>query len=200
MTPEEIAFENTLIRNWWESVLDGSKASSTFSARWEVTDEDVARAREKGLEIVSYKVPGRSEDEPPIDSICVAQPGKFTDLLSPEDLQRFRDVGLGSRLDKVLAEIGDKSIGQAMVYLEQYERKDEEYDLGPYHAERPEIAALTGIGLGYPACDAAYYVRTNYLGEKPYADEQVDPKWGHALCPEHSRAELQRRQRSDGGH
>lgn len=199
MKPEEIEFEDQLIRNWWEDMLNGSKPASIFNAQWEVTEDDLTKAREKGLEIISYQAGGKSEVEPDVEEVCVAQLGSFRDLVSGEKLKRFRDLGLGNRMDKVLAEIGDKSIGQAVVFLERYERKDDEYDLGPYNAERPEIAALTGMGLGYPDCDVEYYIRTNYLGEESDSNEQVDPRWGHGLCAEHSQAGMQRKRQQSGG-
>lgn len=42
MTPEEIEFEDEVIRNWWEDTLNGRKPSSVFSTQWEVTDGDLA--------------------------------------------------------------------------------------------------------------------------------------------------------------
>lgn len=201
MTPEEIEFENKLIHNWWESTLDGSKPCSLFSQQ-EVTEEYLTRAREKGLEIVRLQEP-KSEGNPPIEIMYVAQPGKFRDLISKEKMQRFRALGLGDRLDTVLAEIGDTSIGQAMAYLRKYKREDEEYNLLRNlkgGGERPEIAVLTGLGLGYPPCDIEYYFRTNYLGEEHSLFEDVDPKWGYGLCPEHAQSERQHRQQQHGDH
>ena len=181
---EDVDREGEITRACWQAVLAGRKPSSLFSLTWDVTEQDLEEARRRGLEIVLTGSALRAEVNHPKKTVVVAQPEKFASLISEEVLERFRKLGLGERVEKVLDELGSRSIARAMAYLNEYPRNDEEYAIEKSNLERPEVAVLTGLGFGYPACDVEYYVRIRYLGE-PCTTEQEHPVYGYLLCPSH---------------
>ena len=193
-TPEELDQEEQIVRNWWKGLFEGRKPSAQFNVRWEATDEDLAQARRQGLEVITTENGVYEDTGQPIEHITVAQPGKFTSLLSEETLDRFRKLGLGERLDKVLGELGGKSIAQAMEYLNQYPRVDDEYPMQG-NRERIEVAALEGVGFGYRPCCVESFIRAKYLGEEQGGPDLTDPEYGYSLCTEHAQTEGERREK-----
>ena len=176
--------EQKIMRACYEAVLEGRKPSSMFSLKWDVSGEDIGEARGKGFEVVLTGAALRENTHQPKDAVVIARPEKFTSLLSERDLQRFRNLGFGERLDELLGEIGAKSIAETLAYLNAYPRVDDEYDIAAHNWERPEVAILTGIALGYPTCDVEYYVRIVYLGDMRNPQEGTHSLFGYALCPE----------------
>lgn len=65
-------------------------------------------------------------------------------------------------------------MARALAVLTSFPRIDSHYDLQGGTSERPEVAVLQGLLLGYPLRDVDYYLRTRYLGE---------PKLPHVEIP-----------------
>lgn len=169
--------EQKIMRNIYAAVLGGCKPSGLFSRRWDLSEEDIAHAQQRGFDVIFGDT-----------TVIIARPEKFTTLLSVNALQRFRTLGFGKCVNRLLAEIGEKSIGQTVAYLQaQPPCADGEYDVAVRNLERPEVTALLGIAFGYPPCDVEACIRVWYLGEDPSLLAATDPTDGHGLCPDCAR-------------
>jgi hypothetical protein len=91
-----------------------------------------------------------------------------------------------TRMDRVVGEIGDKTIAATLAALDAYPRHFDPRR----NVEEPEVAILEGALLGYNNCCVDYYVATRYEGvpEDPVTTlvtNSIDfDKWpdSHVLC------------------
>jgi len=111
--------------------------------------------------------------EPP-NLYAISIKGKtVTDIITPSDLNYFMDIDIVyTRLTLLYHQLQSLKVPNALKLLSEYPRNDDQFiGIIEWNGERPEVAIMEGLLLGYRPCDIFYYIRTRYLGEKEHALE-----------------------------
>ncbi len=122
------------------------------------------------------------------DGMAISMKGvNVSDVVNPWTLRAYSGSGIEERLYGIWQKIENEEVADALAYLNEYPRLDNEFSaVHKSNLERPEIAILEGHLFGYDQCCIDYYFRRNYLGgEKHDLDFLFSPPENpHILCYE----------------
>lgn len=134
------------------------------------TKKVINLAKRHGLDIIDTKpyTPWKTKS---LACIVVAKKEKVKYVLARTTLPCIPQ--LQRRMKKLVIILSNKSVTEALAYINAYPRKDRIYKkVEKWNLERPEMATLEGILLGYPSCCIEYYINTRYLGKREGAHEE----------------------------
>jgi hypothetical protein len=163
-----------------QMVLDGKKPGAYIDDL-----SGVEQFKSFGLDVISTG-PAWRDVTLPENCLVIAKKQKVKDALTHVHLPLI--PRLQSRVDSILSKINDLSVAETLVLLNQMPRVDDEYDIEISNLERPEVALLEGVLLGYKSCCVTYYISTRYLKvPRDETSEQINNEHAgensHIRCP-----------------
>lgn len=147
-------------RNILQLVSSGKKLGCYTSGKLVPT-----RASKLNLEcVLAPFAVGDKVPEQPCRGYAVARRVFMREVLPSLVLPVLRIRVIKRRLRTLIGKVRDKSVAQTLAFLLSYPRVDKVYGVVTAgNLERPEVAILQGLLLGYAPCCIEYYIETRYL-------------------------------------
>jgi hypothetical protein len=195
----EMRLENLVEFNLVQMVVNGSKPGClavllTEDENDPITPEEYAQEIAKRYDLECIKADtvegNKIIDNSEYGHYAIAKKRKVTDILAKAKLPKIPKIQ--DRVPKITDEIKNMTIAEALAYLGIVPRVDEEFAMVQEdNFEKPEVALMQGVLLGYKPCCIEHHIHTRYLRspgdfemeEKQYETEQYfGSQYHHGLC------------------